>query len=178
MSYSDQTLKDYLAGKLSDMRAKELENDLLVDPALERRLMGLDGAAVAVKYAFARADIESRTDPIKERLLSEPKGRFLGKTPVVAAGLAAALAVGVFLGTMVSGPQEAQANWLDYAAQYQSLYVTETVAATAENNPLLEEQIATASERINLPMQAADLKGVDDLTLARAQVLGLSLIHI
>lgn len=171
MTYSDETLVDFLNGNLDPAQVRAIESELLVDKDLEKRLMGLDPMAKPVRDAFMAIPSSARLTPIRQLMLTESPTRSFNMTAFAA--MAATLIFGVLIGSFWDfGFRSEQSNWRHEVARYQALYVNETVAnlTTAPNS--LNEQFKRASEKIGAEIRHEPLDQIEGLELKRAQILG------
>lgn len=171
MTYSDQELLDFLNGDMDPRRAEQVEQTMRVDRELEHRVMALDPIAAPVRGAMrglpgrrVLADLErSAIDDVKH-----------GGTGPQWTKLAAVLLLGAVIGggAMWLGAPSAD-DWRGRVAQYQSLYVADTVRLTIASADVLERQLEVASSKLGRPLEQASLEAPSSLKLARVQVLGL-----
>ncbi|MBG6202573.1 hypothetical protein IWQ48_003720 [Labrenzia sp. EL_13] len=171
MTYSDQELLAFLNGDLDGKRAAEIEQTMRVDRDLESRVMALDPVASPVREAMIAL-------PGRHILKDLEKSAFVSD---VSAGksrqwlnLAAVLVLGAVMGgsAMWIG-KPASEDWRGRVAQYQSLYVADTVRLTTATSDVLKRQIDAASVRLGRPLEISSLEAPEALRLARVQVLGL-----
>jgi len=170
MTYSDETLKGYLNGALTETESEAVELSLSADIALQRRLMALDTASFPVAEAFKKLPGEERLQKLRATLPQQApsKPRWLA-----GAALAASVAVGIFVGSQLSSSGTGVTNdWRVEVARYQALYVPETVAYLGGDPDKLATEIDRASKAVGYDLNLSTLAEVDDLTLRRAQVLG------
>jgi hypothetical protein len=93
MTYSDDTLRQFLDGVLDQAKTKEIETAMLSDADLERRIMGLDDLAASVKAVMESLPSEARMAELAPAVSAPPTRQ---SRPW--AMLAAACAVGVIIG--------------------------------------------------------------------------------
>jgi len=171
MSYSDQELLTFLNGEMDARRAEQIEQTMRVDRELEHRVMALDPVAAPVRDAMT--DLPGRKVLAElERVALDGENRGGSRTPWMK--LVAVLVLGVVLGSgamWLAGPSAD--DWRGRVAQYQSLYVADTVRLTIASDEVLERQIEVASEKLGRPLDQASLEAPSALRLARVQVLGL-----
>ncbi len=177
MAYSNEILKSFLDGTLPEDEARAIETTLETDVELGDRIKALDTFAAPV-----RAVMESI--PSQERI-ERLQGELLQKTAPVSANysgwgwqkIAAGIAFGIIAGwsaNTLSTPEPNKPSWRMEVANYQALYVPETVAHINNTPDMLEQQFARASSAVNLELSENELNATDGLQLARAQVLGFS----
>lgn len=171
MTYTDQELLAFLNGELDARRAAEIEQSMRVYQDLETRVMALDPVAGPVREAMLNL-------PGKKVLEDLEKSAHLrGDNPgwVRRWGqLAAVLLLGVALGGGAMWfATPVPDDWRGRVAQYQSLYVADTVRLTTASPDALARQIESASEKLGRPLTHSGLNVPSPLKLARVQVLGL-----
>ena len=163
MSYSDRQLRDFLAGRLARDTAERIEQSMLVDRDLERRIMALDDMAGEVRAAM-------KTVP-NQGLLRQIEAGMAPKRRPWWAAVAAAVVVGFGAGWVLNDtPPE---DWRAQVAQYQSLYVPETVTGTRFSEEALGAQMAASSARLGRSLDPEALASLGALELARAQILSV-----
>lgn len=170
MTYSDETLTDYLNGTASAEDAAGIEAALETDQALERRLMALDTAFAGVADVFKGIPGTERLERLRADLPVETArpARWQG-----GAAIAASLALGVLVGSQFLPSQKSQAaDWHLEVARYTALYVPETVAFLDAETDNLTVELGRASDALGLDLDLGTLAEVGDLTLRRAQILG------
>ncbi|WP_434051637.1 MAG: hypothetical protein RDA78_20445 [Roseibium sp.] len=171
MTYSDQELLDFLSGDMDPRRAEQIEQTMRVDRELEHRVMTLDPIAAPVRGAMKGLP-GRRVLADLERVV--PDGEKRGRNHTQWTKLAAVLVLGAVLGggAMWLGMPSAD-DWRGRVAQYQSLYVADTVRLTIASADVLERQLEVASKKLGRPLEQAPLDAPSLLRLARVQVLGL-----
>ncbi len=164
--YSDDQLRDYLAGNLSELEVKQLEAHLAMSPTLEARLLVLEPFADMAIDAFEGTPLEDRLSG----LLPNPAPARPSRLPL-ALVLAASFAgiAGFGLGNFTA--PDAEMNWREQIAIYQALYVPETIASLDPSKTDLDRQFAKGSEILGSEVFPAELKGINGLGLRRAQIL-------
>ena len=172
MSYSDDMLRKFLEGELDPHLAAELEQTMRVDRELERRVMELDTLAPVVQNAMQIMPGPELTERLKKSVLD-------GRAPtswtahlrkyaaILLVGAVAGGAVGTYVGLNVDD------DWRGQVAQYQSLYIKDTVAFADFNDAVLAGQMAIASDRLKRTLDPAALDEIGELQLARTQILGI-----
>lgn len=173
--WTDDQLRDYLAGTLTDAKAREFELAVENNPDLERRLIAMDPLGPCIKNAFlvmpginpelsqdVLAQVQEATAPNAQNRL----------TPILAA--VAGLVIGVIGVSIFSQNKElVLGTWQDQVAAYQVLYVPETIASLIATASELDTQFDRAGLAIGLDLNRSALDAFDALTLRRAQILGL-----
>lgn len=165
-SYSDDHLRDYLGGRLSQSENQAIEADLELSPELEQRLLALEPFAADVRTAFEQVPDISRISELMPPAPSKQKVRpFLGLA--LAASLAGVLGFG--LGNFTT--DEPTLGWRDQIAVYQALYVPETIAALDPTDAELYRQFALGSQKLGVDLAPETFRDLDNLSLKRAQIL-------
>lgn len=168
MTYSDDTLRQFLDGVLDQAKTKEIETAMLSDADLERRIMGLDDLAASVKAVLESLPSEARKAELAPAVSAPPTRQ---SRPW--AMLAAACAVGVIIGIGSSWfNADAAPDWRVEVAHYQALYTPETINAINLAPGEAEAQVGRAAAQIGANVPLAELAAHDGLELRRAQVLG------
>ncbi|MEM8794015.1 MAG: hypothetical protein AAGE61_00500 [Pseudomonadota bacterium] len=166
-AFSDADLTAYLDGELEDASERELEMALARDPDLVARLEALDFPRDEVKTAFDTLLDKAPPPPSMPRPL-----RNTGQMrPLL---IAASLIVGISIGVLMSSPvtYELTDDWKLAVANYQALYVAETLTPDDPDPEGTGARIAAFSETLGRDLRPA-LNSVG-LTFRRAQILGLN----
>ncbi|MEX0285392.1 MAG: hypothetical protein AB3N23_12350 [Paracoccaceae bacterium] len=175
MHFSDDNLRAYLDGQADADLSRLIEDAVEGDPDLEQRLMALDPFAAAVQEAFLAVPNAARLAKVDLPEAERPSSGGAWRGVAVAASLTLAVGLGFFAGRETAPVQEAAApTWRQQVANYQSLYVPETVASIEASPEQLQTQFERAGAVLgrDLPLEA--LAGVDGLDLRRAQVLAFN----
>ncbi len=189
-TFSDEELTAYLDGEAGSDLAQAIDQALETDPALTARMEELtfpkDALAAAFDAQLALAPsvpnlpefpAETATTP-----LQKPSGRgfWPGLGLGLGGGLAAGLAVAMFTG--LGKPAPAQPGWIEMVANYQVLYVPETLQSR-RGPPQRDGQagaqggvyVASLEELSSVVgLDLTGLKTVDGLQFKRAQRLGFN----
>jgi anti-sigma factor RsiW len=166
-SISDEHLTAYLDGELSVAENSVIDVALKTDGELRSRLEALQIPVDALQDAFDEMLGEAPQMPVLEDEVVPNKTGFAQQF----VGLAAALIIGVGLGSAAFRPQSEPggiSGWMEYVAAYQALYVSETL-----NSPDLipdTEVLAHLSKILGANLNVAEV--ASDLSYRRAQVLG------
>lgn len=171
MTYSDQELLAFLNGDLDSKRSAEIEQNMRVDRDLEIRVMALDPVARPVRDAMIALPGKHILRDLERVSFGSENTKGIGRQW---AKMAAVLVLGVLIGggaMWFGGPSPD--DWRGRVAQYQSLYVADTVRLTTATSEVLEKQLKAASDRLGRPLDQASLEAHEALKLARVQVLGL-----
>lgn len=171
MTYSDQELLAFLDGRLDEKRTAEIEQTMRIDQDLETRVMDLDPVAAPVRDAMKALPGDHVLMDLKRAAPFAPQAK---ASSWQWSKLAAVLVLGALLGSgaMWFG-QPAPEDWRSRIAQYQSLYVAETVRLTTASAETLERQLDAAVDTLGRPLEQQGLDAPALLSLARVQVLGL-----
>ncbi|MEM6464941.1 MAG: zf-HC2 domain-containing protein [Pseudomonadota bacterium] len=166
----DETLTAYLDGALSEAERREVEIALEQDGALRARLHDLDLPTDALRTAFESA-LELAPEP-PDVSVPDSTG---GANPrwAIAALVIFGATLGLLLGSLWSPFPESKdtADWKLAVANYQVLYVPQTLAAPAPDRLAAERRLAELSEALGRDLtQAVDAQGLE---FRRAQMLGL-----
>lgn len=203
LRFTDEQLRAYLDDEADDVLRAEIDAALEVDAddALQTRLMALDDFAELVRPAFDLVLQNAPSEALVERLAAaeraaasyadDPKNpRRAREWAALAAGIAAVLTTGVFIGrgplappareVPVPGPTQiveveiepAPRTWMMAVADYVALFNTDTFAETVVDAGELAGQIQRVSDAVGVDLAlAADLS---NLTLQRAELLQLN----
>jgi len=178
MKYNDDTLIAFLNGILAEDDARAIETALETDAELGERIMALDIFAAPVREIMETIPSAERIKRLQAELVAAtapaPKQRSGWGFQKMAASIALGLIVGWSANTYLTAPEPTKPSWRMEVANYQALYVPETVAHLEVDPETLAKQFERASSALNLQLSQAALDTVSDLTLARAQVLGFS----
>lgn len=168
MKYSDQMLIDFLNGRLSQAVRQQIEVDLLADPNLERRMMALDDMAPVVAKTFERIPGPERRQRLAAKLAPAPARPW---SLSLVSGLAASILVCSIAFYYFS---QTPTDWRNVVAQYQSLYVPETVAHLNIDPAQMQSDLSRASDAIQMKLALETVSNVDGLRLRRIQTLGFN----
>lgn len=158
---TDEALVAYLDGALSEDDRAAVEDALASVPALQGRLAALDIPLSSVRDG-ADALLTS-APPLPADLHSAPARGWR-----LHAGLAAMFLLGLSVGWGLLPP--ASDDWIDVVANYQSLYVPETLTGP-DGGDARQARLATVSEALGLDL--SPLLEIGPAANARAQLLGL-----
>ncbi|MEO0370211.1 MAG: hypothetical protein AAF231_02035 [Pseudomonadota bacterium] len=166
-SFTDEDLTAYLDGEASAALTHDIEKQLEDDPALAAELQALRAAEAAFT---ADQDALLSLAPSMPALPATPRTTPAWITAL--GGMAAGLVIAAgFTWSLMSGQGSGQdPDWRAVVANYQSLYVTETLAGVAEPQSVSEAKLAELSGVLGLDL--TDLPKVDGLNYRRAQQLG------
>lgn len=161
--FSDEELAAFLDGEADDALTEAVEAQLAVDTALAQSLEGMRAATDAFK-----ADQEAVLSlaPAMPAVPVQQNSGFMW--PAAFGGLAAGLVIAA--GISWAALSKPEPDWRAVVANYQSLYVTETLAGVAEPQSVSDAKLAELSEVLGIDLQA--LPQVGGLAYRRAQQLG------
>jgi anti-sigma factor RsiW len=173
---TDGELVAYHDDELDCARRREIDAMLQRDKRLRHRLAALDIDQIAIKAAF---DAVAVTAPVAEmrallhrQPLRLPSQQSLGRSrrywPRVA--LAFLLGVGLGYGANFAIDGDTDQSWHEAVANYQSMYVTETLAALPTDPTTERSVVAAVAGRLGLSATPEALV-VRGLGLKRAQLL-------
>lgn len=164
-SFTDEDLTAYLDGEVDAATNLALATALATDTALQERLESLQISVVTLNKAFGGL---LPAAPALPALPMRATSKTIGKIPKFA--IAACLALGVALGTGLTSWREKPADWKDYVAAYQSLYVNGTLASVAMTPEETEINLAALSGVLGHDINLAQTDSV--LQFKRGQLLG------
>ena len=182
MTYSNDTLKEFLNGTLAEDTARAIETALETDTELGERIMALDTFAAPIREVMEVLPSQDRIERLQANIETAAAEAAKPAVPSTSWGwqkVAASIAIGLVVGWSANTistptPEPTKPSWRMEVASYQKLYVNETVAHLDTDPAILTRQFERASKAVNLDLMQDALKGVENLTLARAQVLGFS----
>ena len=162
---SDETLTAFLDGALNPKERAELETALTDSPDLQDRLAKLDVPLAPLRDGFDA--LLDHSPPMPSHLhTAKPEGvawRQLAAVLVLGAGLGAGA---IWMNSSSTAP-----DWKLAVAQYQVLYVPQTLAMPAPDDATRQQQLSAVSDAIGVNLRpAAPASG---LSFRRAQQLGL-----
>ncbi|MEM8802663.1 MAG: zf-HC2 domain-containing protein [Pseudomonadota bacterium] len=161
MPITDEQLTAYLDGELDAAEIARIEAALATSPELTDRLAALDFPVADIRAAFDRTLDEAPAAPPLPTVQKKTALPWL-------AAVAAAAVLGFGLGGVVL--RQAAPDWTEVVANYQSLYVTDTLSAP----PLAPEtqRINVAALSGQLGVDLVPLIDLDEIQFRRAQMLG------
>ena len=159
---TDERLTAYLDGELAPQEAAAIEAALQSSAQLQARLAALDVPIPALRQGFDALLNQAPRPP------ALPKAPRQSTRPWLAAVAASAL-LGVGLGGFLFKPTPQ--TWTQAVANYQSLYVTETLSAPPMETALQDIVIASLSGRLGVDL--TPLTNLDGIDFRRAQMLGI-----
>lgn len=167
--FSDEDLTAFLDGEADRNLSARIESALAVDQGVSARLEELSVPMDALNAAGA---ILAASAPEMQALPPRAPER-RAKNWGVAGMAAASLVIGIGIGALAlrPAPAEEPAAWIAAIAAYQVLYVPETIANADQSLAQTAAVLQRFSEAGS--SAAADLREIEGLTFARAQILGL-----
>ena len=148
LDVTDETLTAYLDGELSEPERAEVEEALATDPTLSERLHDLEIPLQEMRGAFDQ--LLSNAPELPE--VAPPARRGFSAVALIAAVFVGAAVSGVFGVMQQSDPLS---DWKMAVANYQVLYVPETIAVSAPSAEATVERLEQLSEVLGRDMTAA-----------------------
>lgn len=164
LDVTDETLTAYLDGELSEPERAEVEEALATDPTLSERLHDLEIPLQEMRGAFDQ--LLSNAPELPE--VAPPARRGFSAVALIAAVFVGAAVSGVFGVMQQSDPLS---DWKMAVANYQVLYVPETIAVSAPSAEATVERLEQLSEVLGRDLTAA--QSAEGLEFRRGQILGL-----
>lgn len=162
-AFSAEDISRFLDGEASDALTREIETALIHDADLAVELNDLRAAQSS--FIKAQEDLLSLAPAIPD--LPQPTPQRTALFPAFA-GLAAGLAIAAIASWSLL--KEPDPDWRAVVANYQSLYVTETLSGVTEPQNVSVAKLAELSEVLGLDL--TNLPEVEGLAYRRAQQLG------
>ncbi|MEL6683889.1 MAG: hypothetical protein AAFN63_10795 [Pseudomonadota bacterium] len=161
---SDETLTAFLDGALGPKEQAEFETALADSPDLQDRLARLDAPLAPLRQGFDALLDQSPAMP-SHLHAAKPEGMAWRQ-------LAAVLVLGVGLGAgaIWMHDRNAAPDWKLAVAQYQVLYVPQTLAIPAPDDATRQQQLSVVSDAIGVDLSPAGV--ASGLNFRRAQQLG------
>lgn len=164
-SFTDEQLTAYLDNEADAATASAIKAALATDAALQNRLDALQIPAGALNKAFSSLLVAAPAAP------SLPPASAVGasrKAPYWT--MAACLALGVAIGAGSAFWRPKDANWMDYVAAYQALYVNATLATVQDSPEEASARLATLGAVLGRDISPARADSI--LQFKRGQLLG------
>lgn len=170
--FTDEDLTAFLDTEADAELSAAIEARLETDAALATRMAALDIplAQIAGAYDAMLAGAPTMPEFAQNTQVTPRRSGWGWGVGTFSGGLAAGLAVAVFLG--LGAPEPEKPGWVAFVANYQALYTTQTLATTNPSQDDAQAQLATVSAALGLDFTA--LPTADGLTFKRAQVLGFN----
>ncbi|WP_299850682.1 hypothetical protein [uncultured Roseovarius sp.] len=163
--FSDQDLSCYLDGETSGPMSEAIDRALATDPALRQRLAELKAGEEAFAAAMVAAAQAAPAMPEIAQSLPVPANRPL-RAGLAGVAVGAVAAIGLAWNLW----QTPEADWHDVVANYQSLYVTETLAQVDLSPAAQKADLDRLSKGLGIDLTV--LPQVAGLSFKRAQQLG------
>lgn len=174
--FTDEELTAFLDGEDALAPVAEIEAALKTDAALATRLDALRIDTDEIQRHFApllpKADDHGF-------LLNMPPVRTGFGSGVLALAAAAALVIGVSIGSWTSTPK--LNGWTEYVAAYQALYSNSTLAHLDQSTPAKQAELTRVTAAINKTIPLSALESFMEVEYKRAQILsfeGRALIQL
>ena len=192
MKVSLEDLLAYVDGRLAEDRRTAVENQIATDRKTAQTIAALEASKLPYKAAYERVATPPVPDTLKKRVeewsavsqaASSDERRPDHRFAQLAASVLLALAIGYFggnwypigtdlddaAGTRLATAEETE--WVRLVADYQSLYVPETVAGAKNGHQQAEVLFSRLAEANGLQAAIPDLSGLE-YRFMRAQQLG------
>lgn len=163
--FTDEELNCFIDNEADQVLTDQITATLAQDPVLRQRYDALRDASDRYKSAFEDVLSLSPDMPAFAATASKPKWNLRVVAASMVAG--AALALGT---TLPFFGRQAEPDWKDVVANYQSLYVTETLSFVQITPNAQDVVLARLSTRLGFDLEG--LPVVSNLDFVRAQELG------
>lgn len=167
--FSDEELSCYLDGEADDALATAIEQARADNPELETRLKMFEAAALSFAQDQALLLDQAPEPPMLAPVAATPATTSRKATALVACVSMLAGAV-LTVGAFMAWHPEKVVDWRDVVANYQSLYVTETLTATTFTSAEQAEMLDRVGRKLGYDF--GRLPNVDGYRFTRAQELG------
>ncbi|KLN59139.1 hypothetical protein WH96_19425 [Kiloniella spongiae] len=170
--FSDEDLTAFLDGEASADLARQIEQALDVDAALQKRLEDLSLPVDDLKAAMQQVTDQAPnlpdilTDSVAVSNKSSGNWIYAGS---LAASILVSLVIGGVLGKSYFVPTETP-GWKSYVAAYQSLYVGDTLNSVELTPEQTQKNLDNLSSKMGIDL--ASMTSGSDLVFKRAQLLG------
>jgi len=170
---TDEELIAYLDGELPLERRQAIGAEIVRNGHLRRRLSAFDCDIGALKIAFDALANSAPAAEIGTRLdRGLGQGQFQRRAFLRWSAIAAFFLAGAgagYIGGRYSGG-EIYPDWHKAVADYQALYITETLSAIPEDMESRRREVTEAAARIGLPLQLETVQ-LPEFHLKRVQLL-------
>lgn len=172
MTYSDKELKQFIEHRLGEIKSREIEQAMRVDRALEMRILAQDTLSQDIRNAMLSIPSHDVIENMQQHIINAPIEKSWVQQMLQTTAI---LLVGVVIGTgtMMLLSSGKQSDWRAKVAQYQSLYVPDTITGTNFNTETLHNQIARAEAKLEHSLDGEQLMSIGTLSLARTQILSI-----
>jgi anti-sigma factor RsiW len=164
-SFTDEDLTAYLDGEVDTATERAIATALVSDVGLRERLASLQISVVALDEAFGCLLAAA---PALPALPMQATSGAPGQIPKMA--MAACLVLGIAFGAGLMSWRAQPADWKDYVAAYQSLYVNATLASVAMTPDETVLNLAYLGAVLDHDISAAQTDSI--LQFKRGQLLG------
>jgi anti-sigma factor RsiW len=168
-SFSDEELVAFLDGEADALRTEAIASRIKTDPALRARVDALTIDTEAIREAFDRMLPHASDAPVLIEAEGTPQRSNKIWPMLIAASLAGAIVAG---GGLSAYRANQPADWKDYVAKYQALYVAKTLSNLDPVEEQQQVELSRATEAVGRQISLDMLQGNDDLEYMRAQILG------
>lgn len=163
VTFTDAELTAYLDGEADADLLSRIDAALEDDAGLADRMSDLSAGMDALVAAF---DLDRLEPPAYVPVATTTAPQRMNR---IAAPMA--LAASFVLGMVVMRILQPAPNWVDTVANYQALYVTETLAGTAQSAEVSESVFETADASLGVDLRPAT--EIEGLAFKRAQLLAI-----
>ena len=179
-TFTDEQLTAYLDGEAGDSLCAAIDAALEKDDALGERVadLDIDKAAVITAFSAVLDDVPPMPDMKKQQRRATKAANknirpsFLGSFALVGTGIAAGVAMMMFLPGLLPQEPAPKPGWKAVVASYQSLYSDETLMVETITAAQVASQLAAVSTALGTDI--TQLPQVQGLDFKRAQVLGFN----
>lgn len=165
--FSDQDLSCYLDGEASETLSDAIEKAVVADPELVARLEALKAGEAAFADAMEAALAAAPVMPAMAEPVPAP-----ANSPWRIGLASAAVGAIVAVGLSWNAWRPAEPGWRAVVANYQSLYVTETLELIDQSPAVQQADLQRLSREMGVDL--AGLPEVEGLSFKRAQQLGFN----
>ena len=168
MSWTDDELRAYFQGKLSEHTSRRLEKELSGNEALELRMMDLD--PLEKQFAGAQSSIASPSPSQMERWseLLIPTTQGYKMWHLASACIVGACFVGAWWWMEASAESS---SWRTDVATYQAFYSEDTIASLDFDQITIDAQLSLIGDKVGFSKLHQIASSIDGLVLLRGQVL-------
>ncbi|RJT26215.1 anti-sigma factor family protein [Buttiauxella izardii] len=164
---TDELLVAYLDNQLSENERATLEERLVQDDYLAKRLAFFERTSLPFKTSFEPLLEEAPLEHLQTYLRPSPSPA-LSRRNLIAAAVSF-LALGIIGDRAFLHFSQPEENWRELVAQYMALYTPETLAETPTSQAL-ESQLQATGKQLGVPLSVANLT-LPNITLKNARVL-------
>lgn len=165
--FTDEELVAYLDGEHDFAPVDDIEQLLVDDPSLRKRLDRLKVDGDAIKDSFDHVRPINRRAPILPHIQSSGL-----RMQAVAMIACLALIIGGGLGFGARGGASGPQGWKEYVAAYQALYINATLASVEISPDIQRLELKRISAAIGKDISLESLSVSPEISYKRAQILG------